>query len=127
MNRSQPRTRQIRELEQAQGRTRTPIVRVREQSANTLSQRAQTRQQTVRIRDRASVSTVCDQASAADANGSQTVRSLLPSTSAISPLTNIDRDSRLAMNCPNHRIVVSNSPPTSFPVHIRIIRAYVFI
>ena len=127
MNRSQLQTRQIRELEQAHGRTRTPIVRVREQFANAFSPRAQTRQQTVRIRDQASVSTVCDQASAADTNGSQAVRSLAPTASTISPLTNTDREPRLARNCPNRRIVVSISPPTSFPVHIRIIRAYAFI
>ena len=127
MNRSQPQTRQFREREQAQGRTRTPIIHVRVQSANAFSPRAQTRQQTVRIRDHALVSTVCDQAAAANTNGSQAVRSLAPTTSAISPLTNIDRESRLAMNCPSRRIVVSISPPTSFPVHIRIIRAYAFI
>ena len=49
------------------------------------------------------------------------------STFANSPLGNIDRESRLAMNCPGRRIVVSIFPPTSFLVHIRIIRAYAFI
>src|SRR4030095_2507680 len=127
MNRSQPQTRQLREREQAQGRPRTPIIHVRVQSTNAFSPRAKARQQTVRIRDHSSASTVCDQASAADTNGSHAVRSLAQSTSAISPLTHTHRESRLAMNCPNRPIVVSISPPTSFPVHIRIIRAYAFI
>jgi len=127
MNRSQPQTRQFRKREQTQNRPQTRFIHVREQFANTLSPHAKARQQPVRIRDHASVSTVHDQGSAADSNCPQTVRSLELSTSAISPLTNFDRESRLAMNCPSRRIVVSISPPTSFPVHIRIIRAYAFI
>jgi hypothetical protein len=127
MNRSRPQTRQFREREQAKGGTRTPIIHVRVQSTDAFSPHAMTRQQTERIRDHASASTVCDHASVADTNGSHSVRNLAPSASANSPLTSIDRESRLAMNCPNRRIVVSISPPTSFPVHIRIIRAYAFI
>jgi hypothetical protein len=127
MNCSRPQTRQFLEREQAQGRTQTPIFRVREQSANGFSPRADTRQQTVRIRDRAPASTVRDQASAVGTNCPQTVPSLALSTSAVSPLTNIDREFRLAENSPSRRIVVSIFPPTSFPVHIRIIRAYAFI
>ncbi len=118
MNRSQPQTRQFREREQARNRPQTRFIHVREQSVNTASPRKQTPEQSVRIRD---------QASAADTICPQTVRSLEPSTSAISPLANIDRESRLAMNCSSHRLVVSNSPPTSVPVHIRIIRSYASI
>jgi len=127
MNRSWPQTRQIREREQARNRPQTRFIRVREQSENAFSPRAQTRQQTVRNRDQATASTVCDQAFARDGRNPQTVRSLALSMSAISPLTNIDRESRQAMNCPSRRIVVSIFPPTSFPVHIRIIPAYAYI
>jgi len=127
MNRSRPQTRQFREHEQGQDRTQTQIIRVRVQPANAFSPRAKTRQQTVRIRDQAPASTVCDQAAAADTHCPQAVRSLELSTSAISPLTKMGRESRPAMNCPRRRIVVSISPPTIFPVHIRIIRAYDFI
>src|SRR5579862_9193525 len=101
MNRSQPQTRQFREREQAQGRTRTPIIHVRVQSTNAFSPHAKTRQQTGRIRDHASVSTVCDQASAADTHCPPAVRSFELPTSAISPPTNMDRESRLATKCPS--------------------------
>jgi hypothetical protein len=127
MNRSRPQTRQFREREQAQGRTRTPIIRVRELSTNAFSPGAKTRQQSVRIRNQAAASPVCDQASATDTNSPQAVRSLALSASAISPLTNIDRESRLAMNFPSRRIVVSIFPSISFSIYIRIIPAYALI
>ncbi len=127
MNRSRPQTRPFHGREQAQGRTQTYFIHVCEQSANALSPRAQTRQQTVRIRDQATASAGCDQGSAADTNCPQTVRNRALSTSTISPLTNIGREPQLAENSPSRRIVVSVFPPISFPVHIRILPDYDFI
>jgi hypothetical protein len=121
---SWPQTRQFHERGQATSEARTQTIRVREQSVNTFSPRPPARQQTVRSRERTMVSTIRKQALAADTNCPQTVRSLELSTSTISPLTGLDREPRLAMNCPNRRIVVSIFQPISFPVHIRIIPAY---
>ena len=124
MNRSRSQTQQFREREQAQNGPQTRFIHVREQSANTTSPRAKTRQQTVRIRDQATTSTGRDRESAADTNRPQTVRSLALSTTVISPLTDIGREPRLAECFPSRRIVVSIFPPVSFPVRIRIIPAY---
>src|SRR5205809_5873305 len=66
---------------------RTRFVRVRELSMSAFSPRPQTRSQTVRIRERITVSTVREQASAAETNCPQTVRSLDLSTSANSSRT----------------------------------------
>jgi len=124
MNRSRPQTRQFREREQAQNGPQTRVIHVREQSANTTSPRAKTRQQTARIHDQATTSTICDQAAVTSTDCPQTVRSLALSTTGISPLTNIGREPRLAEHFPSRRIVVSIFPPVSFPVRIRIIPAY---
>jgi hypothetical protein len=124
MNRSRPQTRPFHGREQAQDRTPTHFIHVCEQSANALSPRVQTRQQTVRIRDQATASTGCDQGSAADTNRPQTVRNLPLSTATISPLTNIGREPRLIENSPSRCIVVSIFPPISFPVRIRILPVY---
>ncbi len=121
IDRSWPRTRQIREHEQSENRTQSQTIRVRELSMSALSPRPQTRSQTVRIRERITVSTVREQASAAVTNCPQTVRSLDLSTSANSSLTRIRRDHRLARNCPRCGILVSISSPARLPVCIRII------
>ena len=99
----------------------TRFVRVRELSMSALSPRPQARSQTVRIRDRIAISTVRDQALAADTNCPQTVRSLDLSTSANSSRSRIRRDPRLARNCPRRRILDSISSPAHFPVRVRII------
>ncbi len=127
MNRSRPQTRQFRGGEQAENRPQTRIVHVRKQSTDTTSPRQAARQQKVCIRECTTDTAVREQALAMGANRPQTVRSLALSTSTISPLTNICREPRQAKNCPSRRIVVSMFPPTSFPVHIRIIPAYVLI
>jgi len=121
---SWPQTRQFREREQTQGRPRTQIVRVREQSTTAFNPRQPARQQTVRIRELATASIIRKQASAQSTCYPQTVRSLALSTSTISPLTNIRREPRQAKNYPRRRITVSMSPSTSFPVHIQIIPTY---
>src|SRR5438046_47740 len=100
---------------------RARFVRVHELSMSALSPRPQARSQTVRIRERIAISTVREQASSADTNCPQTVRSLELSTSANSSRTRIRRDPRLARNCPRRRTLVSISSPARFPVHVRII------
>jgi len=124
MNRLRPQTRLFHGREQAQGRTRTHLILVCEQSANAITPRAQTRQQTVRFRDQATASTGCDQEPTADTNCPQTVRNLALSTSPISPLSEVVNELRLAKKNPCRRIVVSIFPPISFPVRIRILPVY---
>jgi len=106
---------------------RTRFVRVRELSMSAFTPRPHARSQTVRIRERITVSTVREQASAVDTNCPQTVRSLELSTSANSSRTRILRDPRLAMNCPRCGILDSISSPARFHVHIRMIASYVLI
>ena len=109
IDRSWPRTRQIREHEQSENRTQSQTIRVRELSMSALSPRPQARSQTVRVREHIVISTVRDQALAADTNCPQTVRSLELSTSANWSRTRILRDPRLARNCPRRGILVSTS------------------
>src|SRR6266513_2265719 len=106
---------------------RTRFVRIRELSMSAFSPRPQARSQTVRIREHIAISTVRDQALAADTNCPQTVRSLDLSTSANSSRTRILRDPPLAMNCPRCGILDSISSPARFHVHIRMITSYVLI
>ena len=98
---------------------RTRFIRVREQSLSAHSPRPQARSQTVRIRERITVSTVRGQALAADTNCPQTVRSLAPSMSANWSRPRIRRDPGLARNCPRRRILVSLSSPAHVPVRLR--------
>ena len=111
IDRSCPRTRQIREQEQSTNKTQTQPIRVRELSMSALSPRPQARLQTIRIREHIAVSTVREQASSADTNCPQTVRSLELSTSAHWSRTRILREPRLAKNCPRWGILVSTSSP----------------
>jgi len=106
---------------------RTRFVRVRELSMSALSPRPQARSQTVRIREHIAISTVRDQALAADTNCPQTVRSLELSTSAKWSRTRPLREHRLARNCPRRGILDSISSPARFHVHIRMIASYVLI
>ena len=103
---------------------RTRFVRVREQSMSALSPRPQARSQTVRIRERITVSTVRGQALLADTNCPQTVRSLAPSMSAHSSRPSIRRDHRLASNCPRRRMLASILWPARFPVRLRFILSF---
>ena len=111
IDRSWPRTRQIREHEQSENRTQSQTIRVRELSMSALSPRPQARSQTVRIREHIAISTVREQASSADTNCPQTVRSLELSRSANWSRTRPLREHRLARNCPRRRILVSTSSP----------------
>src|SRR5947207_10244864 len=114
IDRSWPRRRQIREHEQSENRTQSQTIRLRELSMSALSPRPQARSQIVRVREHVVISTVRDQALAADTNCPQTVRSLDLSTSANSSRTRILRDPPLAMNCPRCGILDSISSPARF-------------
>ena len=103
---------------------RTRFVRVRELSMSALSPRPQARSQTVRIREHIAISTVRDQALAADTNCPQTVRSLAPSMSANSSRPRIRRDPRLARNCPRRLMLASILWPARFPVRLRFILSF---
>jgi hypothetical protein len=124
---SWPQTRQFPERGQAQYRARTQTICVHEQSASVSSPRPQARQQTVRIREHATPSTVRKQAFAWNGRYPQAVRRLELSVSATSSLTGIVREPRQSENHPCRCIAVSVSPLTNVPVHIRIIPAYVYI
>ena len=124
MNRPRPQTRQIREREPAEGSPQSRLIHVREQSMSAPSPRPQARSQTVRIRERITVSTVRGQARAAATNCPQTVRSLALPMSANSSRTRIRRDPGLAGNCPRRRILVSLSWPAHFPVRLRFILSF---
>src|SRR2546429_3105451 len=127
INVSWPEPWHVHELSPVGNSPRTRFVRVRELSMSALSPRPHARSQTVRIREHIAISTVRDQALAADTNCPQTVRSLELSTSANSSRTRILRDPRLAMNCPRCGILDSISSPARFQIHIRMIASYVLI
>ena len=124
IDRSWLRTREIHELEQSLIRMKTRAIRVRGQSMSALSPRPQARSQTVRIRERITVSTVRGQALAADTNCPQTVRSLAPSMSANWSRPRIRRDPRLARNCPRRLMLASILWPARFPVRLRFILSF---
>ena len=103
---------------------RTRFIRVRELSMSALSPPTQARSQPGRIREHVPVSTVREQASTADTNCPQTVRSLAPSMSAHSSRPSIRRDHRLASNCPRRRMLASILWPARFPVRLRFILSF---
>ncbi len=123
MNCSRPLTRRIREHEQAQNRSQSRPIHVHEQSASAFSPR----QQSGGIRDQGTVSTGCCLTLAADATSPQRSQGFAQPTSEASTQTDFGRDSEQATNRPCFRIAVAIAPPTSFPVHIRIISTNVLI
>ena len=127
IDRSWPRTWQIREQEQSRNKSWTQPIRVHEQSMSALSPRSESRSQTVRIRERIAVAIVQEQALAADTNCPQTVHSVAQSMSANSSHTRILREPRLAKNCPRRRFLVSVRFPARFAVRIRTIPIYVLL
>lgn len=119
MNCSRPQTRHVREYEQAQDRSQSRSIHVREQSASAFSPRPQARQQPVRIRDHGAVSTGSAREAATDANRPQSGRRREMFASEVSTRTGIRRKSELTTNRPWRDIVVATAPPTTFPVLIR--------
>lgn len=126
-DRSWPRPRQSRELEQSLITTQTQTIRVREQSMSALSPCPRARLQTVRIRERIKASTVRKHALDADTACPRTIHSPELSASANSSRTRTHRKPGLAKNCPRQCMVVSMWLPTYFPVRIRMIPPYVLI
>jgi hypothetical protein len=127
MNRSRPQARQIHEHEQPRHRAQTRIVRVREQSMSAFSPRTVARQRTVHEHSDATALTVHEHRLAADLNCPPTGRSREQSTSAHLSRTGIARELGQARKCPKGHIAIAISPPTIFPVHIRIIPAYAIV
>ena len=124
IERSWPRTRQIRAHAQSTTKAQAQPIRVREHSMSVLSPHPQPRSQTVRIREHITVSTVRGQALVADTNCPQTVRRLGPSMCANSSQTRIRRDPRLARNCPRRLMLASILWPARFPVRLRFILSF---
>ena len=111
-------------LDSAGDRTRTGTFRVREQAAYAFSPRQQSWPRTIHIHALATDSIVRHQATVADENYPQTVRSREQSTSPNWPRTRFVRDRGPAKNRPYRCIGVSILPSISFPVHVRIVPAY---
>ena len=120
-------TRPFHEHEQAQCRTWTRIIRVREQSKYMFCPHPRARQGTGRIRALSTAFTRHSQELAAYIQCPQTVRRHEWSTPISLPQTNIGLVFQQATNRPRHRISVSIFPPTSFPVHIHSIPIYVLL
>ena len=104
---------------------RTRFIRVREQSMSALSPRPQARSQTVRIRERITVSTVRGQALAADTNCPQTARTLELSTASLLPRLQPLDDLTLASERPGRRLPVSAARAMKVSIPTRIIPAHV--
>ena len=119
-----PQTRQIRDLDSAENRTRTQTVHVREQSLSAFSPRKQARPRTGRVLAHAAASTVREPAAATATNCPQTVRSRELSTSSNWSRAQSVRERGPAKNCPRHRISVSILPPINCPVRIQTIPTY---
>ena len=117
----------IRGLDSAGDRTRTRTFRVREQAAYAFSPHQQSWPRTIRVHAQATASIVRQQETVADEICPQTVRSREQSTSPNWSRTRFVRDRGLAKNYPPRCIAVSILPSINFPVHVRIIPAYVLI
>ena len=114
-------------FDSAGDRTRTGTFRVREQSAFAFGPRQQSWPRTIHVHAQATDSIVRHQATVADENCPQTVRSREQSTSPNWPRTRFVRDRGPAKNRLHRCIAVSILPSVNFPVHVRIIPAYVLI
>jgi hypothetical protein len=114
-------------LDPAGDRTRTGTFRVREQTANAFSPQQQSWPRTIHVHGQATASIVRHQATVAVENCPQTVRSREQSMSPNWSRTRFVRDGGPAKNRLHRCIAVSILPSINFPVHVRIIPAYVLI
>ena len=119
--------RPVHGLDSAGNRTRTGTFRVCEQSASAFSPRQQSYPRTIHVHAQATALIVREQATAADVNCPQTVRSREQSTSSNWSHTQFVRDCGPAKNYSRHCIPASLMPTIHFLIHIRIIPAYVLI
>jgi len=124
---SWPQTRQFHEHGQGQCRTWTRIIRVHGQSTSVFCPQPRVRKQPVHIREFSTAFTGRNRGLAADKQCPQSVHRPGLSAPANLPQTGTGCVFQQATNRPRHRIAVSILPPTSFPVHIQIIPAYVLI
>ena len=106
---------------------RTRFVRVREQSMSALGPPTQARSQPGRIREHVPVSTVREQALAADTNCPQTARTLELSTSSILPRLQTLDDPTMASERPCRRLPVSAARAMTVSLPTRIIPAHVIL
>ncbi len=111
-------------LDSAGVRTWTRTFRVREPSASAFSPHQQSWPRTIHVHGQATASIVRQQATVAEENWPQTVRSRDQSTSPNCLRTRFIRDPGLAKNHLHRCIAVSILPSINFPVHVRIIPAY---
>jgi hypothetical protein len=111
-------------LDSAGDRTRTRTFRVREQAAHAFSPQQQSWPRTIHVPAQATASIARQQATVADENCPQTVRSREQSTSPNWPRTRSVRDRGPAKNRLHRCIAVYILPSVNFPVHVRIIPAY---
>lgn len=118
---SPPQARHFREREQAQDGPPAEAGNVREQSASAFCPCQQSRSQTVRIHERATVSFVHEIAAAACVSCPQTIRGREPSAPANRPHSQLVSKRGLTKNNPRHRITVSAWASACFPVLIQII------
>jgi hypothetical protein len=121
------RHRPVHGFDSAGNRTRTRTFRVREQSASAFIPRQQSWPRTIHVHAQATDSIVRHQATVADENCPQTVRSREPSMSPNWSRTRFVRDRGPVKNYLHCCIAVSILPSISFPVNVRIIPAYVLI
>ena len=124
---SWPQSRQIRDRDSAENRTRTQTMGVRELSVSAFKPRKQKRPRTCRDLGHAADSTVHEPAAATDSNCPRTVRSRELSMCANWSQTRSVRERGPARNYSGRRIAVAISPPISFPVRIQTIPAHDFI
>jgi hypothetical protein len=111
-------------FDSAGDRTRTGTFRVREQAASAFSPQQQSWPRTIHVPAQATASIARQQATVADENCPQTVRSREQSTSPNWSRTRFVRDRGPAKNYLHCCIAVSILPSINFPVHVRIIPAY---
>jgi hypothetical protein len=111
-------------LDSAGDRTRTGTFSVREPAAFAFSPQQQSWPRTIHVHAQATASIVRQQATVADENCPQTVRSREQSTSPNWPRTQFVRDRGPAKNSLHRCIAVSIQPSINFPVHVQIIPVY---
>jgi hypothetical protein len=124
MNRTWPLARPSNKPEQSPFGTQMRTLHVHHRATVTFGPRVRLGQGTIQCPSLAKTLTVHEPASAVDAYDPQTIRSLEFSISTITSRTRTIHEPRLVRKCPRRRLSISFSPPTSFPVPVRIGPAY---
>lgn len=119
-----PRPQAVREPGSSTNRAQTRMIHVHAQSAIAFCPRTKTRQGTGLEREHALDSDIREQASDAATPCPLQFRDLGQSMAVTTPLPGTVHALCLATAYPGHRISVSVSQPTQFPVRIHIIPAY---